>query len=98
MRKVACRQCGRPNAKGLCDLCRDSSYNSKEYRDNAALVTGMARMNIRAGLTVRCCLCGQPIVKASDVSVEHERPAYLGGSNDISNLNVAHRLCNYAKK
>lgn len=50
----------------------------------------------------RCALCGEPIDKdglfdATKVQVEHLTPVSKGGTNDESNLVIAHRTCNQEK-
>lgn len=43
-----------------------------------------------------CWLCGLPIA-ARDLEVDHRVPLAEGGSNDVSNLALAHRWCNQAR-
>ena len=50
----------------------------------------------------RCGLCGEPmdaaaVLDASQLQVEHLTPTIKGGSNERSNLVLAHRTCNQEK-
>ena len=46
-----------------------------------------------------CYLCGKPLYASFDdpVSIEHKIPVSRGGSNDISNIGLAHLSCNCRK-
>ena len=44
--------------------------------------------------TLFCWLCGQLILKESDISVDHVIPKSQGGTNIETNLKPAHSLCN----
>ncbi len=52
--------------------------------------------NIKKFGTLTCCLCFKWITFGED-SLEHLTPLSRGGSNDFSNLGVAHRKCNNQK-
>lgn len=43
-----------------------------------------------------CALCNKPVAKR-DASVDHIRPKSFGGTNDPSNIQLAHKLCNRQK-
>jgi len=43
-----------------------------------------------------CYLCGLPIVGESG-NLEHKTPIFRGGDNSLSNLDIAHGLCNKSK-
>lgn len=43
-----------------------------------------------------CALCGKP-VKFSELTIDHKVPLDKGGSNDMTNLQLACRRCNLAK-
>lgn len=44
-----------------------------------------------------CVLCGQLILNAKDISVEHYIPRGVGGSRSNYNCFPAHRICNEIK-
>ena len=41
-----------------------------------------------------CYLCGQLILKESEISVEHVKPRSMGGKDTQENMQPAHSLCN----
>ena len=43
-----------------------------------------------------CAICGKP-VKFKRMTVDHKIPISKGGTNDLSNLQLAHLTCNRAK-
>ena len=47
--------------------------------------------------TVYCCICGKPILKANDITVEHVLPLSRGGANDETNWGASHAKCNHKK-
>lgn len=44
-----------------------------------------------------CCICGFGFNRKSDITAEHIQALRYSGTNDLSNLGPAHRLCNYGK-
>ncbi len=44
--------------------------------------------------TLFCYLCGQLILKESEISVEHVIPRAFGGKDTLENMQPAHVLCN----
>lgn len=54
------------------------------------------RMQMKCS-TVYCCLCGKPILKEKDFSIEHCQPLSRKGADDASNWSVAHKSCNSKK-
>lgn len=44
----------------------------------------------------KCAICGKP-VKFKKMTVDHKIPISKGGTNDLSNLQLAHLTCNRAK-
>lgn len=51
------------------------------------------REAVYAKYSGRCAYCGKEITMMQ-MQVDHIHPRYLGGSNDIGNLNPACRVCN----
>lgn len=47
--------------------------------------------------TVYCCICGKPIKKINDLTIEHKMPLSRGGANDESNWGASHAKCNHTK-
>lgn len=46
---------------------------------------------------VVCCgICGMPMRK-QDATIDHIRPLSCGGTNNVSNLQLAHEKCNWDK-
>jgi 5-methylcytosine-specific restriction endonuclease McrA len=45
----------------------------------------------------RCCYCGGPFTKDSQATLDHVIALAAGGSNELSNLTLAHGPCNSAK-
>ena len=43
-----------------------------------------------------CSICGRP-VPFDKITIDHEIPLSKGGTNDFSNLRIAHMACNRAK-
>ena len=97
-RLVACRRCGKPSAKSLCDACRGETYGSTEYQRNSAIIRAEVQRRMAFAAIVHCVICGQAIIRLRDVTIEHMRPVSQGGSNHLSNLGPAHAKCNYAKR
>lgn len=54
------------------------------------------KKTIYAKANGKCALCGEP-VKFKKMTVDHKIPLSKGGTNDISNLQLAHLICNRTK-
>jgi 5-methylcytosine-specific restriction endonuclease McrA len=58
-------------------------------------------LSVFAALVLRdgpvCYLDGQPPDDDDPLEIEHRKPRAAGGSDDLSNLALAHRSCNQAK-
>lgn len=67
------------------------AYKARGYR-----LPQPIRMTVleRDGLV--CGLCGSD-VDLGDVHIDHIHPRYLGGTDDLDNLQVAHSFCNISK-
>ena len=49
-------------------------------------------------LPATCCLCGKPIERKRDLTMEHLRPTSRGGArHGKKNVQPAHRACNQKK-
>ncbi|MBQ0013353.1 MAG: HNH endonuclease [Proteobacteria bacterium] len=44
-----------------------------------------------------CPCCHQPIISTDDLTIDHIYPKSKGGSDDITNLQPMHRICNETK-
>lgn len=100
------------NLRGTCRACinensRNWSQNNQESirrrsRERQARVDRWApsselRQRLFNEQTGLCGLCGTPIEDMEATEVEHLTPAVRGGSNDYSNLALAHIPCNREK-
>ena len=47
--------------------------------------------------TVYCCLCGKPIEKEKELSIDHLMPRSRGGVDEIGNWGISHKVCNQQK-
>ena len=54
------------------------------------------KKTIYAKANGKCAICGKPI-KFKEMTVDHKIPLSKGGTNDLSNLQLAHLMCNRAK-
>ncbi len=54
------------------------------------------RMSIKIE-TVYCCLCGKPILKEKELSLEHKLPRSRGGADELGNWGISHKACNQQK-
>ena len=61
-----------------------------------AIARQVYESNIKKYGVLTCYLCGKPIVNNND-NLEHSTPLIRGGTNDFSNLGVAHQSCNFQK-
>ena len=48
-------------------------------------------------LSLQCALCRNPITDLKEAELDHRVPLSKGGSDDPSNLQLAHRECNRTK-
>ncbi len=78
-------------------------YNLKRYFliKNAGILTksmiqNIYEDNIKKYGTLTCYLCSEPI-KFSEDSLEHKIPLSRGGTNQLNNLDIAHKRCNRKK-
>jgi hypothetical protein len=44
-----------------------------------------------------CFLCGDPFTKNQKITIDHWIPKAAGGTEDLENLRIAHKLCNVRK-
>lgn len=44
-----------------------------------------------------CFLCKEPFAKKDDITLDHWIPKVEGGTNEITNLRLAHEACNTEK-
>lgn len=54
------------------------------------------REQIKLG-TCYCYLCGKPIKREKDFSLDHQMPLSRGGQNEASNWRPTHKTCNADK-
>lgn len=46
---------------------------------------------------MRCAICGLPITKMEDCTIDHIIPKYKGGKTTRGNCQLAHKMCNLLK-
>lgn len=74
-------------------LSGDKTQYCSSKRNHIALSRKLKVYNRYNGV---CCICGQQ-VDIDDFTIEHWIPLYRGGTNEQSNLRVAHEHCNALK-
>lgn len=60
--------------------------SKKKFKD-------LYRMQMKTTV-VYCCLCGKPITREKDLSLEHRLPKHRGGVDTFANWDVSHKQCN----
>lgn len=56
------------------------------------------KLKIEFAIQPLCCsICGQPILQNQQISLDHHIPKCRGGSDNASNLFIAHKICNSIK-
>lgn len=88
----ACAVCGRPTTAGNQRRCPQHQLpprdRSRSYRQHAAELKATA---------LACAICGGRETPDDPFVVDHRIPRSAGGTDDRSNLQVAHRSCNARK-
>lgn len=100
-----CRTCKNKKSKAYAKKNPDSVLRRSVKRHEQAdhwIPTKELKTRLAVEQKGRCALCGEPIDKdglfdATKVQVEHLTPVSKGGTNDESNLVIAHRTCNQEK-
>lgn len=71
------------------------------YRMDDTPLSKPQRKRIRAQLIRRdgllCAVCSGEMDHTSGITIDHKKPRALGGTNDLSNLQLAHKRCNEIK-
>ena len=88
--------CLRPIGRMLAEY-RNSIPEKKRRRQEASKACKQLRDRIFMRDHGICRICGRP-VKTKEVSIDHIKPVILGGTDDIWNLQLAHRRCNSRKR
>lgn len=101
MALISCRLCGKPCAKGnagLCVSCRNAqrmhSYGAADYRANAAAMRKSYKIAVKRGNTYICALCKHVMRPSDPISIDHIMRVRDGGTNEMTNLQVVHAVCN----
>ena len=88
-------------AKKYLELC--GLLNSYDIDGNGVDAIKTSRMRwilkrlILRGHNIDCALCGKPIDRERDLTMDHIVPHSCGGSDDLHNMQPAHRKCNELK-
>jgi 5-methylcytosine-specific restriction endonuclease McrA len=69
----------------------------KQRRQEAGVACKKARGIIIIRDAGRCGICGR-FVASMNVSIDHIKPVILGGTDEMDNLQLAHRRCNSRKR
>lgn len=66
-------------------------YNSKKRKNRDGLPSVREVYDFYDGI---CCFCGEKIKNIKDASREHVHSKAYGGSDDVQNITLAHKMCN----
>ncbi len=80
----------------LCNRIKEHNRRLKTKDLTPQVVEQVYKNNIKKYGVLTCYLCLKPI-KSKEDSLEHKNPIKKGGTNEISNLEVAHLRCNFIK-
>lgn len=80
----------------------DYRFKSAKPRDRNKSRWGRAQtLAMREAIIKRdgpnCWLCGKPFAPKEKPTLDHVVPKSMGGSHQVSNLKIAHYLCNTAR-
>jgi predicted restriction endonuclease len=90
----------------LADLCERKISEFEKKRGDSVWshrrrghrpISGSVRYQVLSRAKFRCELCGIP-ADEKNIEVDHIRPKYLGGKNDLSNFQALCCSCNSAKR
>lgn len=68
-----------------------------KWKRSRSLPRRWQRNHLIAKYGSECHLCGEPITKAKDITIDHWEPVSKGGSDTIDNYRLAHYDCNQLK-
>lgn len=110
LRSIECRQCGEmfPREKGrdfrkFCDECkrrRNQDYNAAKNHKRRARGPLVSLSELVQARGERCHICRRKVdlslsgLHKMGPTIDHILPVSMGGTNEIANLNLAHRICN----
>jgi hypothetical protein len=86
-------KCQRVHDRTLEKIKKRGTYEERRKEANRLLANNNFRERIFNRLGKKCNYCG----KTTDLSIDHIRSIYAGGSNDESNFQVLCRSCNSSK-
>jgi hypothetical protein len=111
MKLIRCRKCRAICTTAICSACkakeaRDRAsagrgalthehYDAEYIRNRKAMLRDF---EVAHNMRIYCCICHRPIVHIEDVSIEHIIPVARGGTSVRSNLDYAHKKCNYGNR
>lgn len=76
---------------------RERNRRHNRARRRQARGVTVSRFLIAARDGWRCGLCGEPITRTPDLTIDHIVPLCAGGTSHPNNLQAAHRVCNERK-
>lgn len=100
--------CARHGTPGQCEICHSRNFNKANKRRGPEGARGPTQSKVDRNKLCeqqkwKCSLCGKklnPELRGTHdmaISIDHVIPVSMGGTHDLPNLAVAHRICNSRK-
>lgn len=86
-----------------CKVIKEKERNFKKNHKRRAAGIVVSPEDVVAVRGNRCHICGKKIdlavsrMSPGGLTIDHLLPVSMGGTNDLTNLHVAHRRCNVAR-
>ncbi len=75
---------------------RNKRNRNKPGKRKASRITKSVNKKLRP-IQLSCGICGVRFTDTDKINIDHIKPLSKGGTNDLSNLQLAHVLCNHLK-